>query len=190
MSRLQSDKTALLVIDVQWDFWRWKLPQVPPEYLLTNLKKMIQFCRNEGIKVIYMKHISQNDWSEYFIEGTEGVEIMEEIKHLPEDIIVTKHTPGGFFGTDLHEILQKQGIENIVITGLQTDHCCDTTTREAHALGYRTYFIEDCTATFDVTGRKGERISREEIQRVEIAVLSSGFATCLTTDEFIRLMEV
>jgi nicotinamidase-related amidase len=188
MFKLIPEKTALLVIDVQWDFWKYKLPQVPPPTLLTNIKDLIQNCRAKNVQIIYVKHISHNQSSSFFREGTEGAEIMEEIKPLPEDYIVTKHTPGAFFNSGLDEYLRKNGIENLVITGMQTDHCCDTTTREAHALGYRNYFIIDGTATFDMTGKNGERIPREEVQRVEAAILSNGFATCLTKEEFEKLL--
>ncbi|KXG78633.1 cysteine hydrolase family protein [Thermotalea metallivorans] len=187
MFKLIPEKTALLIIDVQWDFWKFKLPQVPPPTLLPNLKRLIQFCRSKNMKIVYIKHISHNRKSNFFQEGTEGAEIMEEIRPLPEDHIVIKHTPGAFFNSGLDDYLRKHTIENLVITGMQTDHCCDTTTREAHALGYRNYFITDCTATFDMIGENGERISREEIQRIETAILSNGFATCLTMEALMAL---
>jgi nicotinamidase-related amidase len=187
MFKLMPEKTALLVIDVQWDFWKYKLPQVPPQNLLPNIKDLIQFCRSKNIQILYVKHITHNQKSSFFQEGTEGAEIMEEIKPLPEDHIVTKHTPGAFFNSGLDAYLREHGIENLVITGMQTDHCCDTTTREAHALGYRNYFIIDGTATFDMVGKDGEWIPREEVQRIEAAILSNGFATCLTKEEFEKL---
>ncbi|MBS3995695.1 MAG: cysteine hydrolase [Alkaliphilus sp.] len=183
MLKLLPQNTALLVIDVQWDFWRIKLPQVPPALFLKKLKKLIGFCREKGIKVIYIKHVSRSEMSTYFNEGTEGVEIMEEIKPLDDEAVIVKHSPGAFFNTNLQELLKENNIDSLLITGLMTDHCCDTTTREAHALAYRNYFINDCTATFDMKDREGNNISREEIQRIELAILSNGFATCLNSDE-------
>ena len=186
MPKLIPMKTALLVIDVQWDYWKIKLPQVPPAQFLYKLKTLISYCRKNNVKVIYIKHISRKERSNYFIEGTEGAEIMEEIKPLEGEEVVVKHTPGAFFNTNLNEILKEHNIENLIITGLMTDHCCDTTTREAYALGYKNYFMVDCTATFDMKDMDGKHISREEIQRIEMAILSNGFATCLDLDELIN----
>ena len=190
MLKLLPHKTALLVIDVQWDYWRIKLPQVPPAHFLKKLKSLISYCRNEKVKVIFIKHVSRNERSTYFNEGTEGVEIMEEIKPLENEDVIVKHTPGAFFNTNLQELLKENDIDSLVITGLMTDHCCDTTTREAHALGYRNYFIGDCTATFDMKDREGNHISREEIQRIELAILSNGFATCLDSEELLSRFEI
>ena len=187
MMKLVPEKTALLVIDVQWDYWKLKLPQVPPASLLFKLKTLIHFCRSRKVKVVYIKHISHNTRSMFFQEGTEGTEIMEEIKPLVEETVITKHTPGSFFNTNLNDILREAGIENLILTGMRTEHCCDTTTREAHALGYRNYFISDCTATFDIVEKNGEVIPREEIQKMTQAVLNNGFATVLSADEIMEL---
>lgn len=188
MLHVQPEKMALLVIDVQWDYWKLKLPQVPPATLLPKLKELISFCRSKNIKIIYVKHISPNQNSKYFREGTEGVEIMEEIKPQDGDEVIIKHMPGAFFNTSLQDILQEKGIENLIITGMMTDHCCDATAREAYALGYRNYFISDCTATFDLKDIHGQKISREEVQRVALAILSNGFAACLDTEAFMKLL--
>ena len=185
--KLVPEKTALLVIDVQWDYWKLRLPQVPPASLLFKLKTLIHFCRSHKVKVVYVKHNSHSSISTFFQEGTEGAEIMEEIKPLAEETVITKHTPGAFFNTNLHDLLREKGIENLILTGMRTEHCCDTTTREAHALGYRNYFISDCTATFDIVEKNCEVIPREEIQKMTQAVLNNGFATIMDLEALISL---
>lgn len=187
MMKLVPEKTALLVIDVQWDYWRLKLPQVPPESLLCNLKALIHFCRGKNIKIVYVKHVTHSKRSNFFQEGTEGAEIMEEIKPQEDEILIVKHTPGAFFNTKLDETLKGWGIENLILTGMRTEHCCDTTTREAHALGYRNYFVSDCTATFDIVDKEREQIPREEIQRMTETILSNGFATVLSSENLMDL---
>lgn len=187
MMKLVPENTALLVIDVQWDYWKLKLPQVPPASLLFKLKTLIHFCRSRKIKVVYIKHISHSSRSIFFQEETEGAEIMEEIKPLEEETVITKHTPGAFFNTNLHEMLREKEIENLILTGMRTEHCCDTTTREAHALGYRNYFISDCTATFDIVEKNGDVIPREEIQRMTQSILDNGFATVMNSEALMEL---
>ena len=98
----------------------------------------------------------------------------------PQDILLDKPRFGAFHGTDLELILRSRGIDTIIVTGIATNVCCDTTVREATVRDFRVFFLSDGTATFDI----GD-VSAAEIQRVTCATLGLLFAQVLTVDEML-----
>lgn len=98
------------------------------------------------------------------------------------DLLVSKSVNSSFHGTpDLHEWLQAQGIHQVVICGITTNHCCETTARLAGNLGYDTYFVIDATHTFDRPSLDGVMIPAAEVAAMTAANLNNEFATVLTT---------
>ena len=176
MEKLKSNSTALIVIDVQNFYWE---KESHDEYI-ENLQKIIEATRNKGLHVVYVKHV----WGDS--PDDDIFNIRQEIKPQANEAIVIKRTPGSFFNTNLEEILKSKDIKNVIITGMKTNHCCDTTTREASARGYNTMIISEGVRTFDLKGIDGEIIPRETIQYVTLSILQ-GFAKCISTQEFLHL---
>jgi len=176
MPKLSSTKTALLVIDVQNFYWGTETHE---EYI-AKLSKVIESARSRGLFVIYVKHV----WGDNPEDST--FDIREEIKPLENDPIVIKRTPGSFFNTNLEELLKSRQIENVIITGMKTNHCCDTTTREASARGYNTMIIKQGVRTFDLEGIDGQMIPRETVQYVTLSILQ-GFAQCISFKDYMKL---
>ena len=176
MEKLKSNSTALIVIDVQNFYWE---KESHDEYI-ENLQKIIEATRNKGLHVVYVKHV----WGDS--PDDDIFNIRQEIKPQENEAIVFKRTPGSFFNTNLEEILKSKDIKNVIITGMKTNHCCDTTTREASARGYNTMIISEGVRTFDLKGIDGEIIPRETIQYVTLSILQ-GFAKCISTQEFLQL---
>jgi nicotinamidase-related amidase len=176
LQNLKSNKTALLIIDVQNFYWNTETHE---EYI-ANLKNIIEDARKRGLFVVYVIHVwGDNPKDKIF-------DIREEIRPLSEEPIVVKHTPGSFYDTNLQELLVSRKIENVIITGMKTNHCCDTTTREASARGYKTFVINEGVRTFDLEGIDGKMIPRETIQYVTLSILK-GFAQCITTEEYMNI---
>ena len=96
----------------------------------------------------------------------------------PRDILLEKPRFGAFYGTDLELILRARGIDSVIIAGISTPVCCDTTAREAHARDFRVLFLSDATAT---TGSDAARI-----QEATLEVLDGLFARVLTVDELLQ----
>lgn len=88
-----------------------------------------------------------------------------------------KQVNGAFIGTNLEEVLRKQGIEALVIAGLTTPHCVSTTARMAANLGFQVYMPKDGIAAFELTGPDGKRYSAEEVHNISLATLHEEFAT-------------
>jgi nicotinamidase-related amidase len=175
---------ALVMIDIQNDYWR--PPREPREAFLTTAAALLDFGREQGLVVIHVQHASRKPTSDTFVPGTSGFDIHEAVAPLPHEARVVKRTPGAFFDTDLDSRLRSAGVKELVICGMQTQKCCDTTTREASARGYWPLFVTDAVETFDLVGPTGERVDRDEVGRVTYATLANGFATVLPFDDLRR----
>ncbi len=101
-----------------------------------------------------------------------------------EDIILDKPRFGAFFGTNLEQILRSHGIDTLIIGGIATNLCCETTAREAMQREFRVFFLSDGTATAAI----GE-LSAAELQRASLATLGFLFARVLTVEEMIEKID-
>lgn len=177
MEKIKSNTTALLVIDVQNFYWK---DETHEEYIRT-MQEILDFSRAAGLSVIYVKHVRGDNPEDVIFH------IREEIAPQKGEPIVIKRTPGSFFGTELEEVLKSKGIESVIITGMKTNHCCDTTTREASARGYHTFVIKEGVRTFDLVGIDGNMIPRETVQYVTLSILQ-GFAKCITLEDLKNML--
>jgi ureidoacrylate peracid hydrolase len=167
--QLKPDKTALLVVDVQNDFCHsegvfgkrdFNLSHV--EQSVNNLLPFIDRCRQFGLRTIFVRTIHSN-WtdSDSWISRLEGAgkEMLicrpdtwgaEFYKVAPQasDFIVTKHRFSGFVGTDLNLVLRARGIETLLMTGVATNVCVETTARDGFNLDFRIILVEDCCGAF------------------------------------------
>jgi nicotinamidase-related amidase len=140
-------KKALLVIDVQNHMFQEGSVVYEGDRLLQNLKELIDSARTTETPIFYIQHNAPGGQPLEF--GTEGWEIHPEIMPDKQDVIIQKATPDSFLNTTLEDELKKQGIEQLVITGIQTEVCVDTTCRRAFSLGYKVTLISDTHSTWD-----------------------------------------
>lgn len=176
----------LIVIDVQKAFFNpaWGNRNNPNAE--ENIDKLIRHWREMGRPIIFVQHISENKNSFFFCEKKEDIEFMDFIQPLEEEIIITKSVNSAFIGTDLHQILVDLNSEHIVITGLTTNHCVETTTRMAGNYGFNPILITDATATFDRKGINGEVYEAELIHAMTMANLNGEFAVIADTESVIN----
>ncbi|WP_405097110.1 cysteine hydrolase family protein [Oceanobacillus sp. FSL H7-0719] len=140
-------KKALLIIDVQNGMFQKGNVVYKGERLLKKLKNLIVKARSADTPIFYIQHNAPNGKSlEY---GTQGWEIHPEIIPNDQDIIVQKTTPDSFFNTTLADELKKHGIEHLVIAGIQTEVCVDTTCRRAFSMKYKVTLGSDTHSTWN-----------------------------------------
>lgn len=140
--------TALLVIDVQNLFFHERHPVSNGEEVLGKIKNLISRARLAGVPVIYVQHLF-GDRLGMAIDGTPLGEIHQAIVPVEDDVVIRKTAPDSFLGTSLDEVLREKGIEELIVTGFQTEFCVDTTCRRAFSLGYRVVLAGDAHSTYD-----------------------------------------
>ena len=129
------------------------------------MQELIRECRSNDIPVIYIQH---NDSKDHPLEkGTDGWRI-HAIAPQEGDNIVEKTTPDSFHNTNLSEVLQEKEIEHVILSGMQTEYCVDTTTRRACSEGYKVTLVSDAHSTFNT-----EVLRAEDIVKHHNAVLGA-----------------
>ncbi len=183
---LQRKKSALMVIDMQNFFLDKKAPAFigSAPVILEPLKKLIGAFRNAKRPVIYTRHAHHPDrldagimewwWAEMCLEGSPESEIHQTIAPLPREKVILKHRYSAFYNTDLETVMRCLKIEDLVISGVMTNMCCETTARDAYMRDHRVFFLADGTATVS-----------EEMHVASLLNLAYGFAAVTTTDSII-----
>ena len=150
------DPFALLLIDLQEDFWSQEKAQLYPDFP-ANITSLLETCRSEGIEVVHVRASFQPDGSDWMpnhrllgripcIAGTEGVKTLPFATEGGEETVIIKRTYDGFLCPDLHPYLQKRGKRFLFTAGLVTSICVLLTTLSATQLGFLTAVVEDCCA--------------------------------------------
>lgn len=181
-------KRALLVIDVQNEYFTGGLRVTYPENSFENILKVIDSANDKEVPVILIQHASLSKNSETFIKWSHEWEIHEEVLKKRHDCIIEKNLPGSFTGTELNEFLKSKGIDTIVICGYMTQMCCDTTSRQAVDLGYNVEFLSDATGTLDISNYAGA-VSAEELQRSILVTQAMRFSKVISSDEWIGIID-
>lgn len=140
------EKTALLIIDVQVGMFLEENPVHNGNQLLGNINQLITKARAANAPIFYIQHTEPA--GEQLEFGSKEWEIHPDISPSSKDIIIQKATPDSFYNTVLEEELKNQSITHLVITGIQTDLCVDTTTRRAFSMNYGITLATDGHSTW------------------------------------------
>ena len=178
-------KQALLVIDVQNEYFTGKLPVTFPPGTLENIIKAMDWAHESHVPIAVIQHTSPPG-SVTFRKGTHEWELHDEIKHRHYDILVEKTLPGSFTGTGLEQWLKDQNVTTVTIAGYMTQMCCDTTARQAFHRGYAVNFLSDATGTLSVTNPAGT-ISDADLHRAILVTQQMRFSRVMTTDDWARV---
>ncbi len=147
-----------------------------------NIETLIARWRERSWPVVFVQHDSENPASPLY-PGSSGHEFKDVITGVP-DLLVSKSVNSSFYGSpDLHAWLQAQSISRVVICGITTNHCCETTARMAGNLGYDVRFVIDATHTFGRTAPDGVLFAAHHLAAVTAANLHGEFATVVRTEE-------
>lgn len=150
------ENTALLIIDVQNDYFPGgKMTLEGTEKASRNIQQILAHFRKNNLPVVHIKHISTNEGATFFLPKTSGAEIHPSVSPSGDEKVIVKHFPNSFRETKLLEYLQSKNIKNLVITGMMTDVCVESTTRAAFDLGFNNTIIGDATRN------KRQRASRK-----------------------------
>lgn len=177
MSDMDDSRTALVIVDVQrgFDDAAYWGPRDNPQ-CEEHVAAMLGRWRQARRPVVFVRHDSLDPRSPLH-PGQPGHAFKDVVTGTP-DLLVSKSVNSSFHGTpDLHAWLRQEDISSIVICGITTNHCCETTARVGGNLGYDVRFVIDATHTFDRVGPDGTAFTAAELSRVTAANLHGEFAT-------------
>lgn len=201
------EKTALLVIDMQYldahrdygmgadakrqgitDKYEYYFQQVE-NVVIPNTQRLLSACRARGIQVIYPRIASLvKDCREVSIEhkrinllaaaGSRESEILDEIKPLENEIVISKGASGVFNATAIDQILRNLNVDTLIMTGVVTNYCVETAVRDAGDRGYNVVLVSDACAAMS-----------EEHQRLALEILAGVYCVVMNTDQVVDTLE-
>jgi len=190
---------ALVVIDVQKSFQQrpnWAAVSDPA--IVKQVDRLVSAAREAGDLVIWILH-SEPETGNVFDPALGHVQLMDGLVPLDSEPIIAKTSINAFTTTNLQQTLTSRGIRELVICGIQTEQCCETTTRLASDLGYDVTFVTDATATFPIAHRDApanrtidelladpSTLSTDEIIRRTEYAIAGRFATIRSVDELVN----
>ena len=177
-------RKALLVIDVQNEYFTGKMPITYPGGSFNNILQVVDAANHNKIPVILIRHEALQQ-AAAFAKGSKGWEIHAELLKKEYVRIVDKKLPGSFTDTGLEDFLRDMKIDTIAICGYMTQMCCDTTARQAVHLGFSVEFLSDATGTLDVANDAG-KITAEELHKAILITQAMRFSKVISTDEWIK----
>lgn len=179
-------KSAIILIDIQNDYFECgKNELYLPKQAAMHAKQALNFYRMNNLPVYYVQHINIQKGSTFFLPNSIGVKIHQSVSPQISEKVFVKHTPNAFFKTGLAEELLQNGIHHIVICGMMSHMCVDTTVRAAHDLGFSVTVIEDACTTKELLW-DGVLIPATIVQNTFMASLNGVFAQVVQTDIFLE----
>jgi ureidoacrylate peracid hydrolase len=192
---LTAENTALLVVDMQNGFChddgsvnQIGLPAARLQTAIEPCRQLIAAARGANIPIIYTRYVYRPDYTDGGVmvhelipdlknghclaAGTWDIEVLDELAPGDDDFIIDKNRPSAFFSAEMEPMLKRLGISDLVVCGVTTNCCVETTVRDASQRDYRTFVVEDAVAEY-------------EDDRNDVALKSMGmlFAGLVTVDD-------
>ncbi|MEX2462329.1 MAG: cysteine hydrolase family protein [Paenibacillaceae bacterium] len=175
------EQTALLIIDAQTAMFTYEDAKLYNEQpVLANLVRLIEKARLSDILVIFIQHTSLNETDEFY-KGRLTWEIYPVLAPRLDELVIPKTTWDAFHLTSLNDELQKRNIHSLIIAGMQTEYCLDTSCRRAFSMGYESVLVSDAHSTFD-----SKTLLASQIIQHHNGVIGGRFARLKTTSEVIE----
>ncbi len=178
-------KTALIVIDVQASFQHrpYYTERDVGDYLRAQ-NALIEGCAAQGVPVVRVLHSDGPETTDNPFSMASGhVRPMDSLTDFDAAATFIKHRHSALVGTGLDVWLVENGIQRLIVSGIRTEQCCETTTRHASDLGWRVDYVTEATLTFDMTQPNGQPLSAADIKARTETVLAGRFATLCTVEQ-------
>jgi nicotinamidase-related amidase len=168
--------TALVLVDLQNDYFPGgAMELVGAEDAVAQARVLLQAFRARALPVFHIRHIAKRPGATFFLPGTTGIGFHAAVEPLTEETVVTKHFPSGFRDTTLLEKLRAVRASRLVVAGMMTHMCVDTTVRAAADLGFECLLAQDGCAT-KALQFSGHQIDAQQVQLAYLAALHGAFA--------------
>jgi nicotinamidase-related amidase len=178
-------KRALVLIDIQNDYFpggKWTLAGIEPA--TDNAARVLAAERAAGDLVVHVRHEFATADAPFFAPGSDGSNIHPKVRANEGEPVVLKHHVNAFRETDLKAILDRHGVEEVVISGAMSHMCVDAGARAASDLGYRCIVVHDACATRDQEF-EGVVVPAAQVHAAFMAALKLGYATSVSAEEYL-----
>ena len=177
---------ALVIIDLQNDYFPGgKNELVNSTEASLKAKELLTAFREKNLPVIHVQHLSVRPGSTFFVPGTPGAEIHDNVKPAEGEKIVVKSFPNSFRETDLQEYLKSLQIDHLVVAGMMSHMCVDATVRASKDFGYAVSVAADACATKDLSF-DGRLVPAGEVHGAFMAAPSYFYADVKSVSELIN----
>jgi len=175
--------TALVVIDIQNDYFPGGAMELEgADAAGAKAGIAIKSFREKKLPVIHVRHLSVRPGATFFLPGTRGAEIHASVQPAAGETVVEKNFPNSFRNTGLKDLLEIQGVKNLVIAGMMTHMCVDASVRHAADLGYKVTLLADACAT-RAQSYGGETVPARQVHAAFLAALNGFYAKVVNTHE-------
>lgn len=193
-------RVGLILVDLQNDFCHPEgffaqrlgfVPTAPLEQLIHNVNEMVAAARSGGRPIIWLRNVWRNAddvgvlaarrpllKEEGCREGSWGADLLTGLDVRPSDTIIDKRRFSGFYGTKLEEDLRDAGIQSLVIGGVRTDYCVESTVRDAFFRDFQVFVVQDAVASYV-----------PELEEATLRQVRDVFGWVITTREATELLE-
>ncbi len=176
---------GLLIVDIQRDYFPGgEHPLVEPEAAAEAAGRVLGAFREAGDPVLHLKHVWDEPEATYMRPGTDGVEIHAAVEPAEGETVIEKAEPNGFVGTELERELRSRGVEQLVVTGMESSMCVDSTVRAAAELGFEVTVVHDGCATSDLEF-EGTRVPGASVHAAFMATLAEGYAELHSAEQLL-----
>jgi nicotinamidase-related amidase len=177
----QHPTTALLLIDIQESFRHspsWSDHALPAFLARTNA--LIDGCASRGLPLVRIFHVEREG---PFSMASGQVRPLEGLAAVTPAVEFHKNRHSALVGTGLSVWLRQRNINRLIVAGIRTEQCCETTTRHASDEGFEVDFVPEATLTFDMKHLDGSPLKSSDIVARTAAVLSGRFATICNVEQ-------
>ena len=183
-------KSCLLLIDIQESFRQrpyFTERELPAYFKAQN--DLIEAAQRHGVPIVRIFHVDgPKVASNPFALESGHVRPLEELRAVEPAATFHKTRHSALVGTGLDVWLTQNGIGRIVVSGIRTEQCCETTTRHASDLGFAVDYVTDATLTFDMQNEDGTTLTAADIRKRTATVLKDRFATICSVPQAIERM--
>jgi nicotinamidase-related amidase len=176
---------ALVLIDIQKDYFHGgRMTLEGAESAAQSAALLLQRFRERGWPLFHVQHLSTRPNATFFLPGTEGVDFHPAVAPRSDEVVIQKDFPNAFRATKLDTELRSRGVTELVIAGMMTHMCIDTSVRAAFDLGFKIDLAFDACATRSL--RFGEtELTASQVHGSFIAALNGAFAAARSTTQII-----
>ena len=181
--------TALIVIDVQEEYFSGRLPiEFPPrDSSLTSITTAMDSAAAASVPVVLVRHIGEPG-GKTFQQSSPMWALRAEVAERRHDLVIDKHLPGSFTGTGLEQWLAQHDVDHLTIVGYMTNVCCDTTARQALHLGLGATMLHDAVGVPVMPDVEGNPIAAEDLQRAALAPLALIGVEVVSTEQWTQAL--